>query len=381
VSRNASEACRDSLPAVAAARAPGGDTVTVFVALTDDAALREAIDSGVAGRGSVVTTATPEAFADQLVTHAGCVAILDLACVPTSAPIFIERLRGQFPGLVLVTCGTAREQGALAPLVADGTVCRFAHKPVSGQRLGLFLDAALRRRDALANEQREVLLAPLRPARSYASQIALLILLVGAAAATAMWLLRRPAAPVALATPPAGAETVESAIPPIVIPDPIVIPGDITLTLSLEPATTADGGAPGALQFTAAQLASLQPAVAVMPAVPASTVADDAVAQARHEAQLARRLMDVGLLIDPPDNNARSHVAAATRLAPQDAEVRRAARALSGRLVAATRSALLAHDIATAQRWLDAARGYGVSAATVAELDEQLGMLKGMMGQ
>jgi hypothetical protein len=135
VSRNASEAFRDSLPAVAAARAPGGDTATVFVALTDDAALREAIDSGVAGRGSVVTTATPQAFADQLVTHAGCVAILDLACVPTSAPIFIERLRGQFPGLVLVTAGTAREQGALAPLVADGTVCRFAHKPVSGQRL------------------------------------------------------------------------------------------------------------------------------------------------------------------------------------------------------------------------------------------------------
>jgi hypothetical protein len=141
--------------------------------LTDDAALREAIDSGVAGRGSLVTTTTPEAFADQLVTHAGCVAILDIACVPTSAPIFIERLRGQFPGLVLVTAGTAREQGALAPLVADGTVCRFAHKPVSGQLLGLVLAAALRRRDALANEQRGCSrrCAP----RAHASQIALLI--------------------------------------------------------------------------------------------------------------------------------------------------------------------------------------------------------------
>lgn len=378
MSRNASEAFRDSLPAVAAARAPGGDTATVFVALTDDAALREAIDSGVAGRGSVVTVATPEAFADQLVTHAGCVAILDLACVPTSAPIFIERLRGQFPGLVLVTAGTAREQGALAPLVADGTVCRFAHKPVSGQRLGLFLDAALRRRDALANEQRKVLLAPLRTSRSRASRVALLILLLAAAAGTAMWLLRRPAAP---ATTPAGAETVEPAVPPIVIPNPIVIPGDIARTVSLRPAATPDGGAPAALQLTAAQLASLQPAVPIMPAMPAATAADDAVAQAHHEAQLAYRLMDVGLLIDPPGNNARSHIAAATRLAPQDADVRRAARALSGRLVAAARSALLAHDVATAQRWLDAARGYGVSTATIAELDEQLAMLKGMMGQ
>jgi hypothetical protein len=348
VSRNASEPLRDSLPAVAATRAPGGDTVTVFVALTDDAALREAIDSGVAGRGSVITATTPDAFADQLVAHAGCVAILDLACVPTSAPIFIERLRGQFPGLVLVTAGTAREQGALAPLVADGSVCRFAHKPVSGQRLGLFLDAALRRRDALANEQREVLLAPLRPARSRASQIALLILLLVAAAATAMWLLHRPAAPVTPATTPVTAGTVESAVPPIVFPNPIVIPGDVARTVSLESAATA---------------------------------ANDAVAQARHEAQLTHRLMDVGLLIDPPGNNARSHIAAATRLAPQDTEVRRAARALSGRLVAATRSALVSHDVATAQRWLDAARDYGVNAATVAELDEQLEMLKGMMGQ
>jgi hypothetical protein len=225
-----------------------------------------------------------------------------------------------------------------------------------------------------------VLLAPLRPSRSHASQIALLILLLAAAAATAMWLLRRPAAPVTPATTPVGAGTVESAVPPIVIPDPIVIPGDVARTVSLEPAATPAGGAP-ALQLTAAQLTSLQPAVPVMPAMSSATPADAAVAQARHEAQIARRLMDVGLLIDPPGNNARSHIGVATRLAPQDADVRRAARALSGRLVAATRSALLVHDVATAQRWLDAARGYGVSAATIAELEEQLGMLKGMMGQ
>jgi DNA-binding NarL/FixJ family response regulator len=372
VSRNASDVFRDSLPAATAARAPGGTTTTVFVALTDDAAMREAIDAAVAGRGSAIVTATAEAFADQLVAHAGGVAILDLACVPTSSPIFIERLRGQFPGLVLVTAGTAREQSALAPLVADGTVCRFAHKPVSGQRLGLFLDAALRRRDALDREQRDVLLAPLRATRSRTSRAAVSILLLAVAIGSAAWLLHRPEAPPAPvaqdAVAPAAADAALLVAPAFA---PLVIPGDIaTAPIALEPAAPADADAP----------AAPQPAP-VMPAMPAAVAPDDVIVQARHEAQLARRLMDVGLLIDPPGNNARSHIAAATHLAPADAEVRRTARALSGRLVAATRSALLAHDAATAERWLDAARSYGVNAATIAELDEQLSMLKGMLGQ
>ncbi len=377
MSRNASDVFRDSLPAGTAARAPGGTTATVFVALTDDTALREAIGAAVAGRGSAIVTATAEAFADQLVAHAGGIAILDLACVPTSSPIFIERLRAQFPGLVLVTAGTAREQSALAPLVADGTVCRFAHKPVSGQRLGLFLDAALRRRDALDSEQRDVLLAPLRATRSRTSRAAVAILLLAVAIGSVAWLLRRPEAPPAPvvqdAVAPAAADAALLVAPAFA---PLVIPGDIATTpIALEPAAPADAGTPAAPRPAAPQPAP------IMPAMPATVAADDVIAQARHEAQLARRLMDVGLLIDPPGNNARSHIAAATHLAPTDAEVRRAARALSGRLVAATRSALLAHDAATAERWLDAARSYGVNAATIAELDEQLSMLKGMLGQ
>jgi hypothetical protein len=69
------------------------------------------------------------------------------------------------------------------------------------------------------------------------------------------------------------------------------------------------------------------------------------------------------------------------RLAPDDAEVRRTARALSGRLVNATRNALLAEDAAGAQRWLDAARSYGVNPSTLAELEAQLDMLKVLLGQ
>jgi hypothetical protein len=345
VSRNASDAISESLPNGFAARAPGGALPAIFVGLTEDAALREAIEGAVAGRGSSVITPTAEAFADRIVAHAGCIAILDAAIAPGGAAIFVERLRIQFPGLVLVITGTARDQAALAPLVAEGTVCRFAHKPVSAQRLGLFLDAALRRRDVLASEQNFALLAPqhrTRPHAARSARTALLILLLAAAAGTAMWLLRRPALPPGTA----AASTAAS-------------PGNATTP-----------------QVAAAPTA---PADARVPATTAITEA--VIAQARREVQFGRQLMDAGRLIDPAGNCARSHIETALRLAPADTEVRHAARTLSGRLVAATRNALLAEDTTMAQRWLDAARSYGVNAATLDELTLQLEILKGMKGQ
>lgn len=368
VSIQASPALPERLPAAGAARAPAGTGTTCFVALCEDAALREAIDGAVALRGRVVVTGTAHAFADALLAQPDGIAILDLACVSGNAPQFIERLRAQFPTLVLVAAGGARDQATLAPLVADGTVCRFAHRPVSAQRLGLFLDAALRRREALAHESRAVLLAPLRPAKPSAARIAVFILLLIAAAATGLWLLRRPGLPAATAVPRI-APAASSAAP---TPPPSATAADAAATT---PAITA-AATPAAIPADAAGTAG--------PATPGGSEpggSDDTSAQARHEAQLARRLMDVGLLIDPPNNSARSHITLAMRLAPEDAEVRRTARALSGRLVNAARNALLAEDLAAAQRWVDAARTYGVNPATLAELDEQLAMLKGLMGQ
>ncbi|MCC7462341.1 MAG: hypothetical protein IT480_07755 [Gammaproteobacteria bacterium] len=336
----------DPLPAISAAGAPAGTGTTTFVALSEDATLREAIGGAIAARGQVVLTATPHTFADELVARPDGIAILDLATVSGNAPLFIERLRAQFPALVLVAIGSARDQAALAPLVAEGSVCRFAHRPVSAQRLGLFLDAALRRRDALAQESRALLLMPRRPARPAGARIAALILLLIAAAGTGLWMLRRPAIPVAA---PAAAR-VPAAAGTAVEPSPAAPP------------------APAAPAASAASAASADPAWPT------------ALTQARHEAQLARERMEAGFLIDPPDDSARSHIDAAVRLAPDDVEVQRTARTLSGRLVNATRSALLARDAAAARHWLEAARAYGVNPTTLAELDEQLGMLEGMLG-
>lgn len=354
VSFPAPEALPDPLPPITATRAPAGTGSSTFVALSEDATLREVIAGAVATRGVVVEARTPQVLADELVARPDAIAILDLALVTGNAALFIERLRAQFPALVLVAVGGPRDQAVLAPLVAEGSVCRFAHKPVSAQRLGLFLDAALRRREALAHENRAVLLAPLRPSNSNAARVAVFILLLIAAAGTGLWLLRRPAVPAS----PGAAPTAVPAAPPA------------TAATEPTPPASAAIGAAGKGDANKADAGTGDAAAG-----------DDPAAQARHEAQLARRLMDVGLLIDPPNNSALSHINAATRLAPQDPEVRRAARALSGRLVNAMRNALLAQDLPAAQRWFDAARDYGVNAATLGELDEQLQMLKGMLGQ
>ena len=76
--------------------------------------------------------------------HAG-VAVLDAAAVATPSTQLTARLRAQFPDLVLIVAGGADEQGALAAQITDGSVHRFLHKPVSEQRVRLFVEAAWRR--------------------------------------------------------------------------------------------------------------------------------------------------------------------------------------------------------------------------------------------
>jgi protein TonB len=82
--------------------------------------------------------------AAQLAQHAA-VAVLDSASIATPIAQLTERLHAQFPDLVLVVAGSAEEQGLLAAHITDGSVHRFLHKPLSEQRVRLFVEAAWRR--------------------------------------------------------------------------------------------------------------------------------------------------------------------------------------------------------------------------------------------
>ena len=103
--------------------------------------------------------------------HIG-VAILDAASTRTPIAQLTERLRKQFPDLVLIVAGGAEHQAALSAQVTRGTVYRFLHKPVSAPRVKLFVEAAWRRHDVRARNHRHVRRVAARRAAERADTVA-----------------------------------------------------------------------------------------------------------------------------------------------------------------------------------------------------------------
>ena len=116
--------------------------------LAHDESLTEALVSVVPGE-SLTVVADEAALAHHLVSgHVGVVFIdAGASRSPGAAAQLTQRLHHQLPDVVLVVAGDGAAQNELAALVADGTIYRFVHKPVSPQRVKLFVDAAWRKRD------------------------------------------------------------------------------------------------------------------------------------------------------------------------------------------------------------------------------------------
>jgi TonB family protein len=115
-----------------------------LVVLTRDSALVESLKS--LGPQHHFATVTGEAdLANELMAGRAGVAVIDAANIATPIGAFAERLRSQFPDLVLIVAGGHDDQTALTTHITNGTVYRFLHKPVSVQRVRLFVDAAWRR--------------------------------------------------------------------------------------------------------------------------------------------------------------------------------------------------------------------------------------------
>ena len=115
-----------------------------LIVLSHDGALVETLQ--VLGPDHDIFTVGAEAdLAAQLIAEHAGVAILDAAAVNSPVEKLTERLKAQFPDLVLIVAGGIDDQSALATQITNGTVYRFLHKPVSQQRVRLFVDAAWRR--------------------------------------------------------------------------------------------------------------------------------------------------------------------------------------------------------------------------------------------
>ncbi|MBV8496032.1 MAG: hypothetical protein JO361_04530, partial [Gammaproteobacteria bacterium] len=139
---------------------------------------------------------------DLLRCHAG-VAVLDCAALTTPAGELARRLRAQFPELVLIVAGRVADQEQLAGEITVGTVHRFLHKPLSEQRVRLFVDAAWRRHGEVRSAPRGNF-APTGRARRAAACLAAVIVL-GLAAGAFVWNATR--------TPGSGAEHAAAAVP------------------------------------------------------------------------------------------------------------------------------------------------------------------------
>jgi len=132
--------------------APAAAAPLSIVALSQDPMLLESLAQAAIGAANVIDSPTADRFADQLVANAAVVALVDAAAAPVPLEPFIEQLHRQFPQLLLLLAGPAALQNQFAAQLADGTIFRLAHKPASAQRLKLFVDAALLRRQSLIDQ-------------------------------------------------------------------------------------------------------------------------------------------------------------------------------------------------------------------------------------
>ncbi|HTB68363.1 MAG TPA: TonB family protein [Steroidobacteraceae bacterium] len=187
--------------------------------LTHDESLIEALASVVPPE-SLTVVADEAALAGHLLSgHAGVV-FIDVGAAAHSPPgataQLAQRLHIELPDVVLVVAGDGAAQSELAGLVADGTIYRFVHKPVSAQRVKLFVDAAWRKRDgssasgmfpALSMPQAEQLTPMPRDSRWLPTTVAVVVL-----AAVVAWCLLPKNSPTDAASAP------QAPVPPTPVP-------------------------------------------------------------------------------------------------------------------------------------------------------------------
>ena len=132
-------------PAVATVPTATEAVLVDVVVLTADQELFQSTKEAVGERNPVWRARTAEEAADLLITGRCGVLVVDTAAVSQHADTLIEQIVEQFPDVVVCVAGTRDDEPLLAPLISNGLVYRFMHKPASARRAGMFLQAAIRR--------------------------------------------------------------------------------------------------------------------------------------------------------------------------------------------------------------------------------------------
>jgi len=353
-----------------------------IVALSEDPMLLEALTLATVDQATVVSAPSADRFADQLVANTAAVALIDAAVAPLPLDSFIATVHQQFPQMLLLLAGPASLQIQFSAQIADGTIFRFAHKPASAQRLKLFVDAALLRRQALIDQAMGLPFAggPALVAAAAANPFgttrrsrrplwigaALLLLLIVGALGALLW--RRPLiglGPISPAeVPAAAASAAVSASPAAEAARAAEVERD-----AIDRAAADRAERDRLISESATREAALTEQVR-------RTAVGARVEQAHVYVQLAQKRLAAGALLEPGDDSAHAYVQTASSLAPDDAEVRAVAVAFGEALIARFHTAMAAGDTDAAGRWLQACRDYRISDATLGQLSTQLDTLQ-----
>ena len=286
-----------------------------LVVLTHDQELLQTLQAVATEHDISVVSAEADLASHLLRDHAG-VAILDTAAVVTPIARLTESLKAQFPDLVLVVAGYAEDQAAVAAQVTHGTVYRFLHKPVSEQRVRLFVNAAWRRH---GEEQISIAESQTVPVLQLQEQRSRTGWIIGGAAAGV----------VLLATIGWFAFRGDDA------EDVAALPG------SAVPTATA-------------------------PSTPANPQLERLLAR-------ADEALRTGAFVEPKGESAADFYAAALKLDPEDLRAREGLNEVVDRLLTAAEKALLEQQTDEAERLVSAARGIQPDHVRVAFLTTQIG--------
>ena len=360
-------------------------------------------------------------LAEQVVATGAGVVLIDADAVSDDIVEALRRLRSQFPDLILVAAGNSAHQSRLANMIADGSVYRFLHKPVSNQRVRLFVDASLRRYDELRGAAAEIRKAQAAVAASKAAapRIPPRVLLGGGAALALLAALlwwgmggRKAALPVSVSTPAAAAtDTANNSLGAaqekqlaalLDRADKALQANKLDEASALLAAAARIQADNARLTFLVAQVSKAHERAALSQARSAAASGDynkafatldaassndpTALSEARRALnqqkdderlrallRLGEERLTTGAVLEPANDSARYYAQSARAIAPRDTGTQRLLNAIQDRLLQDARTAATRGDSATTERLLGIAREQGARGSDAEPVRRVLG--------
>jgi TonB family protein len=128
-----------------AAAAPARAASANVIVLSADPVLIDLLRDSLAGSHRVWRADDAAHAADLMVAAGNAALLLDAALADANAKDLVTQIHKQFPDLSIIVAGSRQDEAQLGPLISQGTIFRFLHKPASAERIRNFVDATQRR--------------------------------------------------------------------------------------------------------------------------------------------------------------------------------------------------------------------------------------------